>query len=246
MEKALETKRQLDGPAYTMRTAAAPTLADSSDAYLLMPMIKSVIQNYHYPVSRECSYWHDIKGGVRLLLTYLEENGLHSFGKRRILLISELSDLHDLGKLIVPLEILSKPDKLRAAEWEMMKRHTVWGKQLIDWIELPDTADNREVREIAGNLCLYHHERWDGQGYPYGLAGDDIPMEAQVASIIDAYDSLRKKRAYKSDLSHQRAVQMILSGQCGQFSPMLLVAFSEIQDQLKAHGAERSKKEGLI
>ena len=115
-----------------------------------------------------------------------------------------------------------KPGRLTKEEFEIMKTHTTQGAQLLDMLEEIGVSQySRYCRDIA----LYHHERWDGKGYPKGLKGDDIPISAQIVSVADCYDALTSERPYKSALSHEEAVELIMNGACGTFSDHLMECF---------------------
>lgn len=140
--------------------------------------------------------------------------------------ISSAAALHDIGKISIPDSILNKPGKLTAEEFELMKAHTTVGAQLAE--QIGDIGDPMYLRYIY-NICLFHHERWDGKGYPKGLKGDEIPICAQVVGLADAYDALTTARVYKPPFSHKAAVNMILNGECGIFSPKLLECFKRVR-----------------
>lgn len=147
-----------------------------------------------------------------------------------ISIIASASALHDVGKISIPDAILMKPGMLSPEEWETMKSHSVMGCHILD--SLSDIG-NREYLRYAHNICHYHHERWDGSGYPEGLSGDDIPICAQVVGLADAFDALTSKRVYKDAYSLEAAVNMILNGECGAFSPKLLECFKHVTEQYK-------------
>ena len=142
-----------------------------------------------------------------------------------ISIICSASALHDIGKIAIPDAILLKPGKLNTEEMEIMKTHAVTGCSILD--TLVNVADQEYLR-YAHNICHYHHERWDGKGYPEGLAGDDIPICAQVVGLADVYDALTSKRVYKDAVSFAQAANMILKGECGIFSPKLLECFKHV------------------
>lgn len=142
--------------------------------------------------------------------------------------IVSATTLHDIGKISIPDYILNKPGKLTSAEFEIMKNHTVNGAHIIE--ELAGIADQKYLR-YAYNIALYHHERWDGSGYPKGLRGDEIPICAQVASLADVYDALTTDRVYKEKYPHTQAVNMILNKECGVFPPKLLECFKNVKTQ---------------
>ncbi len=132
------------------------------------------------------------------------------------------SSVHDIGKIAIPDAIMLKPGRLTKEEFEIMKTHTTHGAELLDMLEeIGDSQYSRYCRDIA----LYHHERWDGKGYPKGLRGDDIPISAQIVSVADCYDALTSDRPYKNALSHDEAVELIMTGACGTFSEQLLECF---------------------
>ncbi|HUR00633.1 MAG TPA: HD domain-containing phosphohydrolase [Gemmatimonadaceae bacterium] len=123
--------------------------------------------------------------------------------------------LHDIGKIIIPTEVLNKPDRLAPDEWELIKRHPVAGLELVADIDFPG-----DVRAIIRN----HHERWDGKGYPDGLAGEAIPLAARILCVADVYDALTTTRSYRPGMTHERA-EAIMRGSPGQFDPHLLEQF---------------------
>ena len=142
-----------------------------------------------------------------------------------ISLITTASSLHDIGKIRVPEEILNKPGKLTDEEFKIMKTHSEMGADMIR--DMHFLQDNPLVH-TAWEICRWHHERWDGKGYPDGLKGEEIPISAQVVSIVDVYDALTSERCYKKAFDHDTAIQMILDGQCGQFNPILLKCLKEL------------------
>ena len=137
--------------------------------------------------------------------------------------------LHDIGKLKIPDSILQKPEKLSADEFEVVKRHTLFGARMIS--ELP-AYQNESLIKYAMEICRWHHERWNGEGYPDGLRGDEIPIAAQAVSLADAYDALVSERCYKNAYTHKKAMKMINSGECGSFNPLLLECLNEISELL--------------
>ena len=136
--------------------------------------------------------------------------------------ISSAAVLHDIGKISIPDAVLNKPGKLSPEEMEVMRAHTTTGSQLV--LQLEGMGDMTYLRYIY-NISRYHHERWDGGGYPEGLSGDDIPICAQVVGLADAFDALTTQRVYKPALPYTTAFNMILNGECGAFSPKLLECF---------------------
>lgn len=144
-------------------------------------------------------------------------------------LVGFFSRLHDIGKLNVPRQILTKPGPLSPEEFDLIKKHTLWGAEILG-----------EARWLAPGrrICLYHHERWDGKGYPQGLSGEDIPWEARVMAMADVYDALRSPRSYKRAFSHEEAVTIILEGddrlRPGHFDPALVAIFRKDHGELDA------------
>ena len=140
------------------------------------------------------------------------------------------SALHDIGKIAVDDKILNKPGRLTPEEFEAMKLHTVYGAKMLE--ELQPYYDE-PLLKTATEIAHWHHERWDGRGYPDGLVGDAIPLSAQIVSLADVYDALTSERCYKKAYSHDKAVEMILNGECGVFNPKLVECFVEIQSVLR-------------
>lgn len=151
-----------------------------------------------------------------------------------IALIAKASALHDIGKISVPDNILNKPGRLTDEEFAVMKSHSLAGASLLD--ELATYKDEPLVK-VAYEICRWHHERFDGRGYPDGLSGEEIPISAQIVALADVYDALTSERVYKKAFSHEKAMDMILNGECGQFNPLLLEclkqASEDIRDELK-------------
>ena len=161
-------------------------------------------------------------------------------------LIINASSLHDIGKISIPEEILNKPGKLTAEEFEIMKTHSALGAQIME------DALRRHQEELlrrAYRICRWHHERYDGRGYPDGLKGDEIPIEAQVVALADVYDALTSVRVYKRAYPHETAMQMILNGECGAFNPLLLrcleAAGPTLEEELKIHSLEGVSEENI-
>ena len=144
-------------------------------------------------------------------------------------IITNAAALHDIGKISIPDSILNKPGRLTAEEFDVIKSHTTVGGQLIE--NLSGMGDAEYLR-YAYNIALYHHERWDGGGYPSGLAGNDIPICAQVVGVADAFDALTTPRVYKPALPYDQAINMIVNGECGVFSPQLLACFKQVRSHL--------------
>lgn len=144
--------------------------------------------------------------------------------------IANASALHDIGKMSIDDAILNKPGRLTSEEFEIMKTHTTLGADML--FELGHQHAGNSLLEYAYQIARWHHERWDGKGYPDGLKGDEIPIAAQVVSVADVYDALTSVRVYKDAIPHQEAIQMILDGKCGEFNPLLLDCLLEVQDRI--------------
>jgi putative two-component system response regulator len=142
------------------------------------------------------------------------------------------SALHDVGKIAIPDGILNKPGRLTREEFETMKQHTVKGCEILE--SMPQGMMDEDVYNYSYDICRHHHERWDGRGYPDGLAGDAISIWAQAVSMADVYDALISPRVYKSAFDHDTAVRMICNGECGVFNPKVLDAFNSIREQIRA------------
>ncbi len=148
--------------------------------------------------------------------------------ERRQLLISESALFHDIGKIMLPNSILYKKERLTTEEWSLLHAHPFFGTKLIELVEDEDSEYLRTIMDV----CSYHHERWDGKGYPYELCGQAIPFSAQIVGLADAYDALTQARSCKGRIEHAQAVQMIVDGECGVFSPLLLDCFSSCNPEL--------------
>lgn len=144
--------------------------------------------------------------------------------------IALASALHDIGKMSIDDAILNKPGRLTPEEFEIMKTHTTMGADML--LELGRHHVGNALMEYAYQIARWHHERWDGKGYPDGLKGDEIPIAAQVVSVADVYDALTSVRVYKDAIPHKEAIQMILDGKCGTFNPLLLDCLLEVQDRI--------------
>lgn len=148
-----------------------------------------------------------------------------------ITLIGMASSLHDIGKIAISEEVLNKPGRLTDEEFEIIKTHAAIGADIL--LSLPADQQSVPLVRMAFEICRWHHERYDGKGYPDGLKGDDIPIAAQVVALADVYDALTSERCYKKAYSHEDALNMILDGQCGSFNPILLQCLQEITAVLK-------------
>ena len=151
-----------------------------------------------------------------------------------ISLISTASALHDIGKIMIPDEILNKPGRLTEEEYAVIKTHTTEGAKILKDLSSGIGRADEPLLQVAHAICRWHHERWDGGGYPDKLCGDEIPIAAQVVALADVYDSLTSERCYKPAYSHEQAIDMILNGECGAFNPLLLECLQESSELLAA------------
>lgn len=166
---------------------------------------------------------------TRMLLEQLVKDKIIKLTPQDINDITIASSLHDIGKISIPDEIINKPGRFTDEEFEIMKTHSAVGADMLK--NLP-AIQNEPLISVAYEICRWHHERWDGKGYPDGLEGDEIPLSAQVVSLADVYDALTSERVYKKAFSHEKAMEMILGGECGQFNPALLECFEKIADEV--------------
>lgn len=178
---------------------------------------------------------------TEMILRHLvqKENNPYYISQEQISLISTASALHDIGKITIPDEILNKPGRLTAEEFNVMKGHSMAGANMLE--QLPFEQREEPLVKMAYEICRWHHERYDGGGYPDGLKGEEIPISAQAVSLADVYDALTSKRCYKAAYSHEKAIEMILAGQCGTFNPMLLECLLDISSALKKEMRVKSK-----
>ena len=154
----------------------------------------------------------------------------YSLSNEDIAMISTLAAVHDIGKIKIPDMLLNKPGKLTDEEWVIMKSHTVEGDELLSNQALDQ--DSKFVR-TARAICRWHHEKYDGGGYPDGLKGEQIPIAAQIVSMADVYEALTSDRCYKKAYTHEKALEMIYAGECGAFNPLLIKCLKAIAGTLK-------------
>lgn len=162
----------------------------------------------------------------------------YGLNEHLVKVICSASALHDVGKVMISDAVLLKPGRFTPEEMELMKTHTVKGCEIIK--HAPQRWD-AELSKYCDLICHYHHEKWDGKGYPEGLVGEEIPIAAQIVSVADCYDALVTERVYKRAFSKEQAFDMITGGQCGQFSPKLMQAFRDCRAKMEAQvdsGAE--------
>ena len=167
---------------------------------------------------------------TEMLCRYLSERTKQfPLSQKEISAITTALSLHDMGKIAIAEEILNKPGKLTEEEFEIMKTHAVIGAAMIENLK---QYRGEPLIKLAHDICRWHHERWDGKGYPDGLKGNEIPIAAQIVALADVYDALTSERVYKKAFSAEEAVAIILEGKCGAFNPVLLDALKELQQEI--------------
>lgn len=172
-----------------------------------------------------------VKAFTRVIFKYIcSDYPEYNLSKDNVDLIVNASALHDLGKIGISDSILLKPGKLSPEEFEVMKTHTTIGCDMLNHFKQEDN----EFFQYCYDICRYHHERYDGNGYPDKLKGEEIPIWAQVVSIVDVYDALVSKRVYKTPYAHDEAVRMIHDGECGVFSPKIIDCFDLAKEEIHA------------
>lgn len=172
-----------------------------------------------------------------LLDCLIQKTDQYQLDGQMVSMIATASSLHDIGKIGVDEKILNKPGKLTKEEFGIMKTHTIIGAAILEHLE---NYQDEPMVKVAHEICRWHHERFDGKGYPDGLKADEIPISAQVVSVADVYDALVSERVYKKAFSHEKALQMILDGECGQFNPILIDCLKEISEEIKTEYNEQS------
>ncbi len=165
-----------------------------------------------------------------LLNALMAKTDKYGLTQQDIALIVTASALHDIGKIAIDDKILNKPGRLTDEEFAIMKTHSMAGAQMLDGLAV---HQGEPLVKIAYQICRWHHERWDGRGYPDGLKEEDIPISAQTVALADVYDALTSERVYKPAFSHEQAVKMITNNECGAFNPLLLECLSDVADTLQ-------------
>lgn len=177
---------------------------------------------------------------TRLLLERLvQKTGQYGLSWSEQYMISMASALHDIGKIGIDEKILNKSGKLTKEEFDIMKTHTLIGATMLENLKM---YQGEILLEVAYQICRWHHERYDGRGYPDGLKGDEIPIAAQIVALADVYDALVSERVYKKAFPHEVAMQMILNGECGVFNPILMECLKDAGDKIHALYVEEAEQ----
>ncbi|GBU28627.1 hypothetical protein R84B8_02187 [Treponema sp. R8-4-B8] len=174
-----------------------------------------------------------IAADIKILLTAMKESAVYAdeISSWDIDKIASAARLHDMGKINIAETILNKPGKLDDNEYNQIKTHPTYGANLIG--KIAKQTGEKDFLHNAKLFAEYHHERWDGAGYPHGLKETDIPLHGRIMAVIDAYDALVSKRPYKEPLSNEEAVKIITSNSGLQFDPKIIEVFIAIQERLK-------------
>lgn len=212
--------------AYTTLKAQAEQLKKRNQE--IIDMLGTVVE---YRNLESGEHIQRVKEYTRILAQcFMKEYPEYNLTKEKIEVIVSASALHDIGKITIPDSILQKPGRLTKDEYEYMKSHTTRGCELLDAIK---SEWDKEARQVSYEIIRHHHERYDGKGYPDGLAGDDIPVSAQLVSVADVYDALVNERCYKDAYSTDQAFKMIVKGECGIFSPKLMECFRKVREEFE-------------
>ena len=193
--------------------------------YILADMVESRDKNTGDHVRKTAAY-------VRLIMKKMKEKGIYAdmLTDEYVEDVANSAPLHDVGKIMVSDTILNKPGKLTDEEFAMMKSHTTAGSRVIE-SAMSLVSDSSYLQE-ARNLATYHHERWDGKGYPSGKAGEDIPLSARIMAVADVFDALVSKRSYKEPFSFEKAMNIIQEGAGSQFDPRIAQIFVDAEEEV--------------
>lgn len=206
---------------------AAQIYAKEKDNRLMIEILSHIVEFRNGESGLHVLHVHTI---TEFLLSQLaKRTHKYNLSHKTISLISNASALHDVGKIVIPSEILNKPGKFTAEEYKIMQSHTVEGANMLK--NIPFRSDEPLIK-ISYEICRWHHERYDGGGYPDGLKGEEIPISAQVVALADVYDALTSQRVYKPAYPHKKAIEMIVGGECGAFNPLLLDVLRECDGEL--------------
>jgi putative two-component system response regulator len=181
---------------------------------------------------------------IEILINQMKKSGVYKdeMEKWDLDLLLPSAQLHDIGKITIPDAVLNKPGKLTDDEFAIMKTHASRGEEIIE--EFMEYTDDDGFLKYAKTFAGYHHEKWNGKGYPHGLTGEDIPLQGRIMAIADVYDALTSERTYKKAFLHEKAVEIIMNDAGTHFDPVLAQEFLAIADDfdIAAHKNMRSKK----
>ena len=227
LQKKVESQTHILREQYTRLEEQAQKLESSN--MQMIDILGTVVEHRNLESGQHIKR---VKGFAKLLAQkVMETYPEYGLDAHQVEVISQASALHDIGKIAIPDNILLKPGRFTEEEFERMKTHTTEGCEILNQIE---GIWDEEYRKVSYEICRYHHERYDGRGYPDGLKGEEIPISAQIVSVADVYDALVSERVYKNAISKEDAFHMILDGKCGAFSPKLMQCFRELKADFEA------------
>lgn len=227
LERKVEKQTATMKKQYAVLQAQAERIRESNGK--IIEILGTVVE---YRNLQNGTHIRRVKEYTRILANeVMKEYPQYELTDEKIELIVSASALHDIGKIAIPDSILLKPGKLTDDEYEYMKSHTTRGAEILQQIE---GIWDREYSKVCYEICRYHHERFDGSGYPDGLKEEEIPIAAQIVSIADVYDVMTTERVYKGAASPEQALHMVLSGECGVFNPKLLACLKSVKNEYEA------------
>lgn len=242
------TNEKDDGQCYTRRhleeLVALQTCVLQKQAQELRRMNERIIETMSNVVEfrnlESGDHVRRVKDFTRILAEYMAALcPEYHLGREDVDVIAAASAMHDVGKIAISDAILLKPGRLTEEEFALMKTHTIKGCEIIEMLE---DIQESEYGRASYEICRYHHERYDGKGYPEGLSGEDIPIAAQIVSVADVYDALVSERCYKNAYTPAQAYDMIMRGECGQFSPKLLLCLEKAAGKFAKRAAQNRQE----
>lgn len=194
---------------------------------LMIDILSHIVEFRNGESGMHVRHVHTLTG--TMLTALIQKTDKYRLNQTDISIISTASALHDIGKIAIPEEILNKPGRFTDEEFAIMKTHSMEGAKMLEALPF---YQNEPLVKAAYQICRWHHERWDGRGYPDGLKGDEIPISAQMVALADVYDALTSERVYKPAFSHEKAIEMILNGECGTFNPLVMDCLRDCADEI--------------
>ena len=226
LEEKVEKQTEALKKRYRVLQAQAATLRENNER--IIEILGAIVESRNLESGEHIKR---VKGFTKILANHMmEQYPEYGLNEQKIEIIVNASSLHDVGKIAIPDAILLKPGKLTNEEFETMKSHTTRGCEILNHI---GEIWEKEYRDYCYEICRHHHERHDGRGYPDGLKGDEIPVAAQIVSVADVYDALVCERCYKDAFPKDKAFNMIQNGECGTFSPKLMVCFEKAREEFE-------------